>query len=517
MSPPERPPWLRPATAVLLGLAAILYCYPLGSLLQEFGDSAEYVLLAESLAAGKGFSNLHYPGGPPHTDYPPGFPALLVPILWIFGRSYAALKLVGIAASLGTLALLPALLRPRVGPALALLAAAALALSPHFLLSAHSIQPEPVFALLALAAVTTACRETPRPVAVGLLCAGAWYLRKVGILLFPAIAAAWLLDGVRARALGPAFRRALLFGAAGLLPVALWMLREHLTGRSIDHSTHITAAVTAAASAAPAVASPALHAPSGAIEWLHRHLTVYPLMLAQILLPAGAQGFLELPWLAWPPLAAVGLGLLRAVRLRATPLTAFVLAYAALFMVWPFLTQRFWVPLAPFLLACLAFALGAVKDRRLGAAMMGVVALSAVPATLPFAESIRRGEDRVPVYAVDYVRLLERLTPVVPRDAAIMAPEPRLMTLLTGHRGVWPGYPPDRPDRAIPSMLGAKVHFLIWDPTYLTYGGAKAVADPASAHPRCLQAVLTEGQAILYKLHPDCIPEASEPPAKLPR
>ena len=509
MSPPERPSWLRPATAALLGLSALLYGYPLGSLLQELGDSAEYILLAESLAAGEGFTNQHYPGGPPHTDYPPGFPALLVPILWLFGRNYVALKLVGIAGALGTIALLPALLRARVGPVLALLATAALALSPHFLLSAHSIQPEPVFALFALGAVTAASRQSPRPIVVGLLCAGAWYLRKVGILLFPAIAAAWLFDGLRARALGPAVRRALVFSAAGLVPVALWMLREHLTGRASDHSTHVTATVAAAVASTPG------H--GGAIDWVQRHLAVYPLMLAQILLPAGAQRFLEQPWLAWPPLAAVGVGLFRAIRLHATPLCAFVLAYAALFMVWPFLTQRFWVPLAPFLFASLALALGLVRNQRLGAGLMGAIVLSSVPAVLPFAESIRRGEDRVPVYAVDYVHLLDRLGPVVPKDRVIMAPEPRLLTLLTGHRGVWPGYAPDQPAAALPALVGGPADFLIWDPTYLTYGGARNVADPGPAHPRCLRAVLTEGQAILYALEPACRPAPSDGPGRVPR
>jgi len=38
MSPSERPAWLRPATAAILGLAALLLCYPLGPLLQEIGD-----------------------------------------------------------------------------------------------------------------------------------------------------------------------------------------------------------------------------------------------------------------------------------------------------------------------------------------------------------------------------------------------------------------------------------------------------------------------------------------------
>ncbi len=501
MPPSERPAWLRPATAAILGLAALLLCYPLGPLLQEIGDSAEYILLAESLAKGRGFVSLHYPGAPPHTDYPPGFPALLVPILWIFGRSYTALKVVGIGASLGTLALLPALLRPRVGPAIALLATATLALSPHFLLSAHSIQPEPVFALLALGAVTAASRAAPRPLLVAMLCAGAWYQRKVGILLFPAIAAGWLFEGLRTRMLVPAARRTLLFVALGLSPVALWMLREHLTGRAIDHSTHV------AVIAAPAVRS-------AVFEWVRRHATLYPIMLAQIVYPAGAQGFFEQPWLALLPLAGVVLGLVRAVRLGAAPLCAFVLAYAALFMVWPFATLRFWVPLAPFLFATLALALGALPRRALGAALMGVIALSALPVALTFAESVRLGEERVPVYAVDYVRLLERLGPVVPASSVVMAPEPRLLTLLTGRLGLWPGYPVDQADKAVPAMAAQRADHLVWDPTYLRYGGAPNAVDPGPAHPRCLHAVLTEGQAVLYALDPAC---RARNEAKLPR
>ncbi len=48
------------------------------------GDSARFLLLAQSLAAGKGYRELEKPLEPPHTEYMPGLPLLLAPLyrLW---------------------------------------------------------------------------------------------------------------------------------------------------------------------------------------------------------------------------------------------------------------------------------------------------------------------------------------------------------------------------------------------------------------------------------------------------
>lgn len=57
------------------------------------GDSSQYIILSESLAGGNGYKAVNYPGEPVSMQYPPVFPALLVPIIYFFGRNFYILHL----------------------------------------------------------------------------------------------------------------------------------------------------------------------------------------------------------------------------------------------------------------------------------------------------------------------------------------------------------------------------------------------------------------------------------------
>lgn len=57
------------------------------------GDSAQYIILAESLAHGKGFRMANYPQEPFSSYYPPVFPLLLTPIIFLGGRNFYLMHL----------------------------------------------------------------------------------------------------------------------------------------------------------------------------------------------------------------------------------------------------------------------------------------------------------------------------------------------------------------------------------------------------------------------------------------
>lgn len=65
------------------------------------GDNAVYVTLAESIASGQGFRNLHQPGQTAHTLYPFGFPLLLAPIVLLLGKNILIMKLLIVACGVG--------------------------------------------------------------------------------------------------------------------------------------------------------------------------------------------------------------------------------------------------------------------------------------------------------------------------------------------------------------------------------------------------------------------------------
>jgi 4-amino-4-deoxy-L-arabinose transferase-like glycosyltransferase len=65
------------------------------------GDNAHYLILAKSLLSGQGYKDIFMPDSPPHTQYPPGFPALLIPGLVLFSNNFVYTKLIILFLSLG--------------------------------------------------------------------------------------------------------------------------------------------------------------------------------------------------------------------------------------------------------------------------------------------------------------------------------------------------------------------------------------------------------------------------------
>jgi 4-amino-4-deoxy-L-arabinose transferase-like glycosyltransferase len=67
------------------------------------GDDAIYLLLAKALATGHGYTDIHLPGNPSHTQYPPPlFPFLLSPFYHFFGYNFMWMRLMVIGFTLGS-------------------------------------------------------------------------------------------------------------------------------------------------------------------------------------------------------------------------------------------------------------------------------------------------------------------------------------------------------------------------------------------------------------------------------
>jgi hypothetical protein len=77
------PAWLLPLLIGAVTFAAgalIVEAYVVG----VAHDDGMYVILAKSLATGRGYRWLNIPGAPPATHFPPGYPAVLALLWWIF-------------------------------------------------------------------------------------------------------------------------------------------------------------------------------------------------------------------------------------------------------------------------------------------------------------------------------------------------------------------------------------------------------------------------------------------------
>lgn len=471
--------------ATVLGAAGALYLLPLHGRLLDFQDSSAYLLLARSLASGQGFSALHAPGSPPELNYPPLFPALLAPIVALSG-DLRALKLVGIASSLATIAVVSLWLRRLTSPRVALFGAAYLALSPQLLLSSHEILSEPVFTLLAAIALWQATRPEPNGWLVGAACAAACLTRKVGGVFIPCIALCWVLERETRRA----WRRTLLpLLVLGLGPVMLWALRERLHGVPPDHVQHFASSVAA---------------PSGTyFPHLWHHVQVYAPTLASLAVPQTTRLVIAERALSVLPLLLVALGLASALRRRLGVLVLVLAAWVGTFLLWPWAAERFMLPMLPVLVVALMLL---PPPGRLGQALwiaLGVATIAQVPETVQLALAMR-GEQTLPFYGVDYVPGVERARAVLPADALVCAPEPRFVTYATGRPSIECAVylaPAD----AIPGLLrqsGAS-HY-IHDPTFLRAYLGQPAEDPALRAPQCFVRVLQQGGFVLHRIAEAC-------------
>jgi hypothetical protein len=165
-------------------------------------DGSMYIATARALAAGEGYAF----NGIPFLVRPPGFSALLAPLVAWRGTDFLALNVaVSLTGALGIL-LFHFLLRPRLGLVLATLVPLVLWFNPGYQRLCNQVMSDvPGFAAL-IAGLLLARRIERRPgargrFALGLALGAGALLRSGNLLLVPALLAAWgvreLAGGVR--------------------------------------------------------------------------------------------------------------------------------------------------------------------------------------------------------------------------------------------------------------------------------------------------------------------------------
>jgi hypothetical protein len=301
-------------------------------------DDAMYVVLAKSLATGHGYRWLHLPGLPPATHFPPGYPALLAVLWWLFpsfpsnlivfklaNALFSAVAAVGVSR-FGRLRLGMTEWGAQGFGLAALLGAPTLALGAL-------VMSEPLFLAMLLPALILAERivdeppaRTPEVVTLGLLAGAVTLVRTHGIAL---VAAGIVMLCMRRR-----FRHAAFFGIAALvllLPWELWVaahaggLPATMSGNYESYAGWLVAGVRSEGVAL--LAQTALRT--------SRELALMFQFLVAPALPA-AVGIAALLVLA--ALSAVGA---RVVWRRAPVSAAFLAIHTAIVVLWPFTPARF--------------------------------------------------------------------------------------------------------------------------------------------------------------------------------
>lgn len=329
------------------------------------GDNAGYMILGEALREARGYLDLHLPGTPVHTKYPPLYPALLAVLGWLGGLQL--FKLASLAMTTGAVALTAGLGRTRLAARAALAAAALAAVNPVLLDYSHWVLSEAPFVLLVMATLWVAVRAEgrdadggavpPRPagryaLAVPLLAAAAFLTRTAGLALLlavvlePALRGRWRRVGwAAAVALAAAGGWALFQGAAA--PDRARYLTEFMMVDPYDPSAGTV----------------------GAAGLVARTATNFWSYVSQVL-PASVTGGRGLSG----PAAAIGglllsgmaaAGWLRRCLERVGTPELFAFLYVGLISAWPavWVDRRFLLPILPLLLFFALDAAGAAGRR----------------------------------------------------------------------------------------------------------------------------------------------------------
>jgi hypothetical protein len=372
------PSWLMPAIVGVIALAvgaSIVDGLPVG----VAHDDGMYVILAKAIATGHGYRWLHVPGAPPATHFPPGYPAVLAVLWWLFPAFPAnviafkfANALFMAVAAMGVYAFTKARFgMTEIGAAIfALVSTLGI---PTLTLSAL-VMSEPLFLALLMPILLLAERlgdsEDGRMrdvVLLALLVGAATLVRTHGIALTGAIGLALV---ARRR-----LREAVVFGAisvAMLLPWQLWVSA---------HAGVVPMTMRGNYESYGAWFANGLHTEGFAliartVARTSRDVAVMFEVLVAPSMPSIVRAFAVLVLGAFSVVGA------RVLWRRAPVSALFLSLYAAIVIVWPFTPARFLWCVWPLIIALPILGAREVVAWRPGTAAMRVGRLSTIAAAL---------------------------------------------------------------------------------------------------------------------------------------
>lgn len=322
-----------PAAALAAGLAAV-HLVAAGLAFDPTphsgGDNVAYLTLARSLLEHGAYLQLWDPAAGPHSQYPPGFPAILAGAMAVGISSWTALKALLVLVSGLAVALSYRWMRDRSDPGIALGAGLILAIAPGVVENSHWILSDVPFWAATMASLWFAARSHA-PGAVGFAFA-ALLLRTAGLPLVLAVAL-WLALARRWRWTAAVVA---LLGALG----AIWTMRAR--GSPVPYASDLWLAN-------PYVPDDGTIDAAGLLARFLANVDVYVFEIFMDLL-AGADG-VAVDVIAATILALAAVGWVG--RLRTPGVGELMLPlYLAMLLVWPaqWAADRLLLPVLPILL-----------------------------------------------------------------------------------------------------------------------------------------------------------------------
>jgi hypothetical protein len=403
------------------------------------GDNAAYITLARSLLANGMYTELWEPGQPPHTKYPPIFPAVIALAMTLGLRSWVQLKLVVLALSSVAVAFSFLWMRARRRGALALGVGVLLAIAPGVLNEGHwvlSDVPFWAFTMVAVWAFERLRRDDWKRFALGAIAIlFAYFTRSAGLPLAIAALAflAWRRRWPQLIAL------ALLLG----IPAILWWLRARAFGPSgyVSEFWLIN----------PYIPDMGRIGAADLVQRMIENAGKYISIHLPVLLALQSSAALVLLSAVIFLFAIVGWA--RRIR-HASVAVLFVPLYIGLILIWPAVWsgERFLLPALPFVLFFAGQTLTLLFRRfaRRAAFGAGIAAtLLLLVAAMPALNyQVGLGRECVAAYRAgekypclpgdrwrDFFAFAERTSTALPQDAVVLSRKPRLFYVLSNLPG----------------------------------------------------------------------------------
>lgn len=437
--------WVPLACALIFLLGAFVRFDPRLSIV---GDNAQFLILGQSIAEGKGMTQINQPDLTPHTKYPFFFPVLLAAVHKIFPFSFVAPKIFVLLSGVAAIYLL-ALLLIRVFPLeLAIPALLLTAINPEVLQFAHLVLSEIPYMFLSLAALLLYLRWCSgrdwRILAVAfLLAVASYYTRTIGITL------------VMAFLFSEFFARRFRIGITLLLVFVLlalpWAIRNRTVGEGDSYIKQFLAVYPYEPERG--TLSPVEFVTVRMKANVQKYATVeVGKGICSDVLPIGT----ILPPGFWKTLSILSTllivgGLIHSAIRKRGVIEFYTGFYVGICLIWPdvWASLRFLLPILPFLFIYLLHALVSlvrpVLFRRAWIVPVTIAILLSIPALR--ANSIIAAEPKVyPANWVNYFRAAEWIKANTPEETIVACRKPYLFYLRSHRRSeayLW-SYDPDK-------------------------------------------------------------------------
>lgn len=408
----------------------LVYAFIFDSKLDMGGDNAGYYILGRALLQGEGYTNIHIPGTPAASHFPPGYPALLA-VAMLFGKSFTWLKVVNGILFGAALWWFRSIAEKATGStAFAWVAVLLVGLNSHLLRSSTIMMSEIPYTAASILALWTLLRWDPESKAfyrsydfwlVVVLASAAFYIRTAGIALGAGIGLYLLFE----RRWAAAFT----FGGAFFALYLPWVLR----GRAVDAGS---AYVDQLLSVNPYRPEEGQIDVSGLWDRIAENAGRYlgqelpNSMIPSLTVDYNPEAPVSHPFVGLLLLGLIAYGIVRLPKLRWL-VAGYVLASFAIFLVWPSVWYgvRFIQPLVPVLVLSAVFGAWELLRRVLPSwnpwwfAALGLLLLAPVRTLNDEAKL------DYPMPYQNYFRLGEFAKANVPADAQFATTKPALWYL----------------------------------------------------------------------------------------